>query len=610
MLKNYSILLVNVMLRIGRKINGGLGEWAVIDPSRPQVVVILGKRGTGKTYTASVIIEELLLSEHDISVVVIDPVGVYFGLKYPSDHVPEMQDFGVEPLGFEEQVRVLVPGDAVRGFGDRGYDGVLRFKPSSLTFDTWMDALKIPSESPMAGLLDRALEYVKSEYGDFSVKDLVNSLDVHEVSKDFSYSRMSIGALRQRLYTADRMNLFSDEGFSIQDIAQPRTCTIIDTSRSSEFSARLVVSAISHEINEKRKDVVRKLRMGVDLSEEGQIPPIWLVIEEAHNYLGRREKRHVEELTKYIRESRNFGCSLVAISQQPSHLYTTAVSQHDILIIHNLVSGDDIKEALHIVPSEVHISANEIRMLKPGEALFISGVDKTSLKIKVRPRMSRHVAETSIYVAPISEKGVEENMVMPSLAEIQKSIEELKVALKEISGRIEEINMFLNNRINMLEEKMNDLAKGFIGKEEMKKLIMDVVEEGIEDEGKIAFMAKKTFNKICEICNKDMRLRDEVLSILFMRDGVEINVDEILSNKFMIVALERLSDIGIVKKMNGEYSYRKDLKGYVKKVLSNILPIVEDRHVDMFLKLLEKQLYLKFVVPEAPSLNNLEEASQ
>jgi len=588
------------MLRVGRKINGELSDWAVIDPTRPQVIVILGKRGAGKTFTTSVIIEELLLSEHDIAVVVFDPVSVYFGLKEPSDWSPDMKDFGVEPLGFKDQVRVFVPGDAVKSFDEEEYDGVLKFKPSTLELDTWMDALKIPLKSPMAGLLERALSYLRDTKGDFTVDDIADSLDVPVVARDFSYSKMSIGALRQRLYTAKRMNLFSDEGFSISEIAKPKMCTIIDTSRSSEIASRLVVSAVCHEINEKRKDVVRKLRKGIELSEEEKIPPIWLIVEEAHNYLGRREVRHVEELARYIRESRNFGCSLVAISQQPSQLYTTAVSQHDILIIHNLVSGADIKEALHIVPSEVHVSANMIRMLKPGEAIFISGVEKSFMKIKVRPRMSKHVAETSILVTPI----VDEDAVMSG--EVKKDLEELKKLLADLSSRVEEINISLSHRIDMLEE---EFSKSFVKKSELGDLLVKVFEkEEVDTTNKVVFAAKKIFDKICMLCDVSPDIRDTVTWVLLMKDGDEIEVGDVLSGKFMLVALEKLCSLGVLRKE--KYTYVKDMRGLAENTLKKFLDNVEERDVDLFIKTLDKWIRLKFFLPEVASVfNQLEKSS-
>lgn len=48
-----------------------------------QTFGILAKRGAGKTYTASVMVEEFV--EHRLPVVVVDPVGVWWGLRLGAD---------------------------------------------------------------------------------------------------------------------------------------------------------------------------------------------------------------------------------------------------------------------------------------------------------------------------------------------------------------------------------------------------------------------------------------------------------------------------------------------------------------------------------------------
>jgi uncharacterized protein len=63
-------------LKIGRGLQ--LPEDAVT-----QTFAILAKRGVGKTYTASVMTEELLKAH--LPVVAIDPIGVWWGLRHSAD---------------------------------------------------------------------------------------------------------------------------------------------------------------------------------------------------------------------------------------------------------------------------------------------------------------------------------------------------------------------------------------------------------------------------------------------------------------------------------------------------------------------------------------------
>jgi uncharacterized protein len=63
-------------LRISREF--GLPAEAV-----SETFAILAKRGAGKTYTAAVMVQELLKA--DLHVVVVDPVGVWRGLRASAD---------------------------------------------------------------------------------------------------------------------------------------------------------------------------------------------------------------------------------------------------------------------------------------------------------------------------------------------------------------------------------------------------------------------------------------------------------------------------------------------------------------------------------------------
>lgn len=53
------------------------------DEAVTQTFAILAKRGVGKTYTASVMVEEML--ENNMHVIVIDPIGVWWGLRTSAD---------------------------------------------------------------------------------------------------------------------------------------------------------------------------------------------------------------------------------------------------------------------------------------------------------------------------------------------------------------------------------------------------------------------------------------------------------------------------------------------------------------------------------------------
>jgi hypothetical protein len=76
------------------------------------------------------------------------------------------------------------------------------------------------------------------------------------------------------------------------------------------------------------------------------IPPFFTVIEEAHNFIpshgeGQAETPSVEVIRKVITEGRKFGTGLLLVSQRPSRLDETALSQCNTFLIFRLVNPRD-----------------------------------------------------------------------------------------------------------------------------------------------------------------------------------------------------------------------------------------------------------------------------
>lgn len=69
------------MLSIGRDIKGQ--DYVYLDSSRSRAVLVCGKRGSGKSYTLGVIVEELLGAGNTL-VIIVDPMGIYYPMAQPN----------------------------------------------------------------------------------------------------------------------------------------------------------------------------------------------------------------------------------------------------------------------------------------------------------------------------------------------------------------------------------------------------------------------------------------------------------------------------------------------------------------------------------------------
>ena len=104
--------------------------------------------------------------------------------------------------------------------------------------------------------------------------------------------------------------------------------------------------------------------------------PLGLVLEEAHNYIPDEEgaefslcRKRIEKIAK---EGRKYGLSLIVVSQRPSNVSTTVLSQCGTFIALRLTNDLDQNKIKKLLPDVLGNQANILPSLKDGEAL-VSG---------------------------------------------------------------------------------------------------------------------------------------------------------------------------------------------------------------------------------------------
>jgi len=103
-----------------------------IEAGKSRAVAICGKRGSGKSYTMGVLIEELF-REDNVVILVVDPMGIFHTMSLPNyEQERTLWEWGESPEGFP--VKVLVPGDPVARYGDR--EIVERLEERGVVFDS------------------------------------------------------------------------------------------------------------------------------------------------------------------------------------------------------------------------------------------------------------------------------------------------------------------------------------------------------------------------------------------------------------------------------------------------------------------------------------------
>ncbi|MFX1485554.1 MAG: ATP-binding protein [Promethearchaeota archaeon] len=409
--------------RICEKPAGGKGYFGrkvLVDAVKPHVIFICGHRGSGKSYTLGVIAEELARCGLGIAVVIVDPMGIFWSMKYPNWEKDELENLGewkLDPEGYSN-VQVLVPVGLFHQIPEQTRDDAFSIKPGELTADDWCYLFKLEQSSPRGFLTGRVVNKVRDGYSvvdaygnrmridgkgeDYTIDDMIKCVqdDTEILSKEGGFRLDTRRAVISRLESAKQWGIFSKKGTAFNEIVVPNQITIVDVSFLGDSIRELVVGILARKILRERKKISRTIEakhLGYGDIEE-KIPVTWLLIDEAQQVVpSDGETIASEPLIDYAKEGRKPGCGLLLCTQQPAATDARILSQVDILIAHNLTYADDIKALMKRSPAEIpkEISKSSfIRSLPVGTPIIMDQSTRLTTNrgfvLRIRPRTSQH----------------------------------------------------------------------------------------------------------------------------------------------------------------------------------------------------------------------------
>jgi DNA helicase HerA-like ATPase len=144
---------------------------------------------------------------------------------------------------------------------------------------------------------------------------------------------------------------------------------------------------------------------GRDLKGVGRQRPLLVVFEEAHAYLPRGEGQFLQgyarrSVQRLLKEGRKYGIGAAIVSQRPSEIDETILSQCGTFFALRLTNGQDQGRIASMMPDEVEGITNLLPALRTGEALVVGEAVPIPSRVRVRlvtPRpdsMDPAVAET------------------------------------------------------------------------------------------------------------------------------------------------------------------------------------------------------------------------
>lgn len=344
-------------------------------------MAILAGTGSGKSYTAGVLVEELLRPYNRAAVLIFDPHGEYDTLAAIQGH-PAFEDAD----GYAAQAKVLTPAD-------------IRIRVSSLDYADIVALLPQMTDRQQS-ILNKAFGILqKHRTGDYrwDIRDLIASVEEADRQvDDDGTERMgsSAGALTWKLEKIERSEYFHRyEHLGPKDLFQPGQVTVLQMNAISQEEQQVICAALLRQVNQARMDTHRDR---ISRDDENYLPyPVFVLLEEAHRFAPAHEPSRCKAVLRTIlSEGRKFGIGMGLITQRPGKLDSDILSQcmsQFIMRIINPVDQDSLKYGVESAGRDL---LRELPALTKGQVIIAGMCVNSPVLCKVRQRLTRHGGET------------------------------------------------------------------------------------------------------------------------------------------------------------------------------------------------------------------------
>ncbi len=389
-----------------------LSNRILMDVARSHVILIAGKRGSGKSYTLGVITEEIanLPQElaRNIAPIIFDTMGIFWTMKFKNEKDKDiLKEWNLEAK--ESPIKVFAPIGKMEEYKEKGIpvDEAFALKASELDSEDWIITFNLAMTSQEGVLITNTIAELKEKENNFTIQDIIKQINhTHNVSQETKNIASSL------FQAAESWGIFSknNEGTEITDLVNAGKTTIIDLSVYSSigsFNVRgLVIGLVSKKlfqerINARKKEEIQSIQHGLDYASYNptrENPLIWLFIDEAHEFLKKNEKTPAtDSLVQILREGRQPGISLVLATQQPGQIHNDVMTQSDIVISHRVTSKPDIEALNQIMQSYLLESIKSTMDKLPsskGSAIILDDNSERIYPMRMRPRLTWHGGES------------------------------------------------------------------------------------------------------------------------------------------------------------------------------------------------------------------------
>lgn len=405
-----TVLLGRQYIQMGR--NTSLANNIHLDVTRGHVVFICGKRGGGKSYTMGAISEGMAdlpaKIKQNLAFILLDTMGIYWTMKYPNKRDELLlTEWNFKPKSLD--VKVFTPFKYFDDYKKQGIPTDFPFSINAYELDAadWQMTFEVTPNEPVGVLIERIIHELHEDNKRFTVDDIISA-----IKKDDHSDQNTKDAAINRFLTCKGWGVFTEkgEGTPISQLAMAGNVSVLDVSCYATMPAgwkikHLIVGLVAqklfiHRMLSRKIEEFKSVKSAVHYFSEDvakqkmDMPLVWLVIDEAHEFLPREGKNPATEpLVTILREGRQPGISLILATQQPGKIHTDVMTQSDTVLSHRITAKLDVEALSMLMQSYMRegldVQLNSLPRMK-GAAVLFDDTNERLYQMQVRPRFTWH----------------------------------------------------------------------------------------------------------------------------------------------------------------------------------------------------------------------------
>lgn len=405
--KRGTILLAKQYVKLGQTTS--LSNPVYMDVAGAHIVFIVGKRGSGKSYTLGSIAESIANLPKEIkqnlSIVLLDTMGIYWTMKYPNFKDADLlKKWNIEPKGLD--VKIYTPTGFYNKYKEQGIptDFPFSVRPLDVSSEDWTNVFSLNPNSAEGVLLTRCVQKLNRTGESYEIEALIEAAR-NDQESDKTIKSIIVNEFEK----AKDWQIFSKIGTPLKDIIAPGQVTVLDVSPYATMTSgwdikALVVGLISRILFNQRM-LARKTEefktidaamhyFTKETKQKMEEPLVWLGLDEAHELLPHDGKTAASDaLITILREGRQPGISLILATQQPAKIHTDVMTQSDTVLAHRLTAKMDTEALSLLTQSYMREGLVEkidhLPRLK-GAAVIFDDANERIFPVQMRPRFTWH----------------------------------------------------------------------------------------------------------------------------------------------------------------------------------------------------------------------------